>query len=467
MIINLKNKLISYYDINEDKSKEYIFNDLVSNNNGVLKNFTDNLYINDEDMKYIKFLNNDNCIQIPTISHTDIKALAFTIKINSLVSGTIISSSSLYLFDSFKSYTFQSLINNIQKSINIQGSDILNKKITVYVDLIDKKFYINNKDITLNTNIGAWSHEDVTGIIIGKSYYNSFNGNLYDMSFFNEPLNEFERTILFNMNNKLIIHNRYLLKENDNYYSIKPEYYINNNYQVLNINNFPTKEDFETYGFTNLNSLIEDVTINEEVIKPIDKFNNFKIISDYTKDISIKGIKSNKELVISNNNFSTRISNNIDYFKLQDSSNDIKIIFSIDNGIIWKSYNDNHFINLDISIPTTKSYNEFSNDEKQKWNEAITIIEQNGISVDMLQHIDFNKLNISNIRFGYLLSSNSPIELSYMTQLIWQFDSKGSMRLCKDSDIDIELYYGGLKLISNIDIDMIKTNITYEGIGEK
>ena len=51
-----------------------------------------------------------------------------------------------------------------------------------------------------------------------------------------------------------------------------------------------------------------------------------------------------------------------------------------------------------------------------------------------------------------------------MKNPIWQFDSKCTMDLVSPSEVKQQLYYAGVKLVSNIDADMLKINITYEGI---
>lgn len=85
---------------------------------------------------------------------------------------------------------------------------------------------------------------------------------------------------------------------------------------------------------------------------------------------------------------------------------------------------------------------------------------------------NYNKINSSvidinaeKIRFGYILTATDAETMDRMTNLIWKFDSKGVMELVDGDKVKQQLFYGGVKLISNIDADMLKVNITYEGIG--
>ncbi|AUN12012.1 hypothetical protein RSJ21_16155 [Clostridium botulinum] len=66
--------------------------------------------------------------------------------------------------------------------------------------------------------------------------------------------------------------NKFLLKQNNKYYTIKPEFYKNSNCQPikeLEEKKILTKTDFETYGIDDLNSLTK--TIDTQDINGIDK----------------------------------------------------------------------------------------------------------------------------------------------------------------------------------------------------
>lgn len=256
----------------------------------------------------------------------------------------------------------------------------------------------------------------------------------------------------------------FLIKENNKYYSIKEKYYNKETklFEPIDTDNISNDLLYDI-GFNNLENIC-NMSIDNNQIHPIDQFNNFTIISSCKYNLSINSKKTYKELIIANNDFPTIICNNIDYFSLKESTNNIKIAFSIDKGKTWKSYKNNQFINLNIDINTDKIYKDFSNEEKLSWNNAIDTIYELGINGSELLSVDFNILNIDKIRFAYLLYTENKEDISSMKKLIWQFDSKGIMELCDKNEIKIQLYYGGVKLISNIYAELLKTNITYEGI---
>lgn len=49
-----------------------------------------------------------------------------------------------------------------------------------------------------------------------------------------------------------------------------------------------------------------------------------------------------------------------------------------------------------------------------------------------------------------------------MKDLTWQFDAKGLLRQCTSDEVTIEVNSNGVKITSNIDSDILKTNILYE-----
>lgn len=257
-----------------------------------------------------------------------------------------------------------------------------------------------------------------------------------------------------------------LLKANDKYYSIKEECYDSTTKTFTEITDI-TNDSFSTYGFA-IEDLITEITINSETFKPIDKFEQFSIVSLEDKTLNLSGIKSTKELIIGKESFVSKIADNIDFFKLNDeASANIKIVFSIDKGLTWKTYDFGQLIFKDIPdvIIPNKNYSEFTQTDIQNWNDSTNKISEVGIPANLLNTINFNVLKAENFKFGYVLSASSATGIDKMKQLIWRFDSKGIMQKCSDNEIIQQIYYGGVKIIPKINTDILKINITYEGIG--
>lgn len=78
---------------------------------------------------------------------------------------------------------------------------------------------------------------------------------------------------------------KYILKNNNHYYTVKSEYYLNNQYNFipeLEGKTLLAKTDYDTYGFKTLNALTQNTTVNSETFRPIDilqkQFNNIDIL---------------------------------------------------------------------------------------------------------------------------------------------------------------------------------------------
>lgn len=70
-----------------------------------------------------------------------------------------------------------------------------------------------------------------------------------------------------------ILTDKYFVTQNNEYYTINPNYYIDNKYNKLPITTqYPTTDNIDLYGFDNINNLVTENTINTQTFKPIDKF---------------------------------------------------------------------------------------------------------------------------------------------------------------------------------------------------
>ena len=252
---------------------------------------------------------------------------------------------------------------------------------------------------------------------------------------------------------------KYFIKQQDKYYTIKEEKYVGNFYEELTLDEI--NNNYDDLGFTLL-EFITDVTINGETFKPIDKFEEFSIVTNESiKSVIIEGIKSNTEMIATNNDFPTTIHSNIDFIENQATiagNGAIKITFSIDEGVTWKTHNGTEFIDLPITIPC-KPYEELIEDELIQWNNARDEILTNGINSATLKTLDFNMLTFDKIRFAYVLHVEDVKDTALNKKLTWQFDAKGSMKLMKDSEIDIEVLPTGIKVTPKVDSSLIKLNI--------
>ena len=381
----------------------------------------------------------------------------------------VVSYSGLYGRDATSYGAFDGTIDKKKFIFNISTGWLkfdfnLKKRITAF------NLYINNKDTTNMKHFKLFGSND--DILYDELYELSLESNTWVVGnniFKFNKINEYRYYKLESLGNfgasgTTIAELRYLLAVDTPFYLIKDN--VDNKIYNYDEENNQLVEVTDT-------SILKDDALNNTCIYDLSKTvplldtlsDDLTILCNNNKKIIAKGIKSNKELIIGKNSFSTKIARNIDYFQLDENAT-AKIIFSIDDGATWKTYNTstNTFEDLSISIPVNKDYSNFTDEEKTAWEEAKETAYNQGIDSSILNTINFNDFDSEKMKFGYVLTATDSETMDKMKNLIWQFDSKGVMELVSPSDVKQQLFYGGVKLISNIDADMLKVNITYEGI---
>ena len=236
----------------------------------------------------------------------------------------------------------------------------------------------------------------------------------------------------------------YIIIMNQKYYTIE-------NNTLVEINEEITTDVIDERG-------VLESTINENISL---LFGNVKFISNDSNVLELNCLKTNNALVIENNDLPTTIQANINYFESQteiSGNGEIKMVFSIDEGITWKTHNGVDFVDLPVIIPC-KPYNELTEDELIQWNNARDEILANGIHSDNLKTLDFNTITFDKIRFAYVLHVDNTEDVALNKTRTWQFDAKDSMILMKDDEIDIEVLPTGIKITPKVNSEIIKLNI--------
>ena len=256
-----------------------------------------------------------------------------------------------------------------------------------------------------------------------------------------------------------------LIMKDDKYYSILDNYYnkIDCVYnEIVDLN----RENFIDYQFST-SKLFEEVTIESETFKPIDKFDNFKLISLDENNFELKAIKSKRTLLIAKKSFSTRLAENIDFFELVSeitNNSSIKMTLSIDNGLTWKTWDSvsNSFIDLTNVVPL-KEYDTLTEDEKTQWNTFMDEVGVDGINASDLKNIDFNAFETDSMMFAYVFNRNSYEDSCAMSKLQYQFDAYGSYKLLGENDVTVKQGIDNISVIPNKDIELMKVNIGSSG----
>jgi hypothetical protein len=112
---------------------------------------------------------------------------------------------------------------------------------------------------------------------------------------------------------------------------------------------------------------------------------------------------------------------NIDYFKITGSGTNIKIVASIDSGVTWKTFNTDHWEDINLAVDDVKT-------------KGIDIATFNAINSTYWNLFNTNK----KIRFAYLLCMDDVSNIESIDNLGLQYDGKGKWLEAKDSDYDVE-----------------------------
>lgn len=187
-----------------------------------------------------------------------------------------------------------------------------------------------------------------------------------------------------------------------------------------------------------------------------------KFISNVQHDTTVNTIKSYDELIVKSVSTILTPYEGIDFINTI-ASNEVTCVVSIDEGVTWKTYENDNFKDIDISIPL-KNYSDFTPEETENWNNAINKIKTEGIQGVNIQNLDFNKLHPQRIMFAYVISIQNKTDGTKLKQTIIQCDEKSSFEKMNCSDIDISVQGNVISLIPHISVDNIKVNISPNGI---
>lgn len=197
-----------------------------------------------------------------------------------------------------------------------------------------------------------------------------------------------------------------ILQSNKNYYSIDEKYY-NSSTKNYNAISDLSASNFSNYEF-DISDLFDEITINEETFKPIDKFESFSIISTSQNTLNVNGIKVDKSMIATMEPLSMaayETIHNITADYTTENNGAIKLIFSFDKGNTWKTYDvsTNVWNTVSINIPS-KLYDNFTSEEKSNWDSARDTILSDGISVQNLGNVVFSTETIKTLMFAVAFS---------------------------------------------------------------
>lgn len=251
-----------------------------------------------------------------------------------------------------------------------------------------------------------------------------------------------------------------LLKEDGNYYSIKPKYYDQTSLKYVPLDEI----DISTQGFS-LDELFVKISINDEIFKPIDKFSSFQIVHQLDTPIQVFGCKTKSELLVPTSNIDISVAKKIHYFRLLHNkkyAGDIRIVISFNNGIIWNTYDTDTaaLVPLDITIPLLP-FSKLSDEEKIQWENAKSIIQSCGMATDRFNALNVNLIrgNSEKIRIAYVLSKSKYNDVAELDDLSFSFDARGSMRKMTNNEFNVCSYSNEIIVTPLINSEILNTHI--------
>ena len=315
-------------------------------------------------------------------------------------------------------------------------------------------FFTNGNLIKRENTSAIVGYNPTYKIDIGARNNRYFNGNLQNIRISNYARwdNSFDLST---------ISPSFYIKQNNKYYSFSKDNYDTATKMYKEI----TSDDINNNLYLcNLSDLTEEVTIGEETFKPIDKFDNFQFVSKYNEPKTIVGRKSKTGMSIPSGDIYTKVASKINSFTLDNTVNNnsyIKMAVSFDNGATWKTYKDNSFSDLNITI-ANKTYEDMTVDEKNNWKSAKETILSEGFATDILSTIDFNTINdLSTIRFAYVLYQDLINDNCGVNKLSWNFNVAGSFQKMTSDEVINQFSNGVIKIIPKANYNMIITNYVY------
>lgn len=166
-------------------------------------------------------------------------------------------------------------------------------------------------------------------------------------------------------------------------------------------------------------------TENQEYSCEIDKsiFKSIEDIEEYIDGVNeiltLTAIPPDRLLIASGDKDLSYVQN-IDYFKLTTTGNNLKIVCSIDGGTTWKTFNTDHWEDINLTVEDVRA-------------KGIDISTFNAINSTYWNLLNTNK----KIRFAYLLSMDNISDTENIDNLDLQYDGQGKWVQALENTFDV------------------------------
>jgi hypothetical protein len=187
----------------------------------------------------------------------------------------------------------------------------------------------------------------------------------------------------------------------------------------------------------------------------------FSGVSVFQQNLQFNASKSNSELIILNQNISTKPATTITkYFteKTLGSNGNIKVVISNDGMATWKTWNGTTWSSL-VNTVINKPYASMSIAEKSQWdtfkNEIISV----GMTDTVLQSADFSQFVGQNLRFAFVITRPAYSDTSVLKDLQWTYIGKDNYVLLNNSDVKTSINEDYIQLTPTRNIAKVKVNV--------
>lgn len=249
-----------------------------------------------------------------------------------------------------------------------------------------------------------------------------------------------------------------LIKMNDLYYNPTTDNYDSSSqsYTPLSIADDVALKTECTNSTLSIESLFVETTIESETFKPIDKFENFSVVSSEDIDLNSKGIKTTKQLIVQKNDCRLDLGmikylNSLVVSCNLTNEDDCKIVLSTDKGTTWKYWNGVQFITTTSNVPL-KDFSILTNEELSQWDSFMSEVETNGMTISTLSGIDLKFTAMSTVRFAFVISRDNYNTQSEISNFALKYEEISHLeRMNKNTEYVIDMYDSGLRMTSQID----------------
>lgn len=224
----------------------------------------------------------------------------------------------------------------------------------------------------------------------------------------------------------------YLVEENGRYY----------NYNEEN----DSLEEVADTSILNVNAL-ENTCIYDlnKVLHLIPNINNINLISNQNAKLTVNGIKSNKELIVSNENLSITSAETIKQYiptVIKTGNGELYTVVSNNNGTTWKTWNVSNSAWEDLTnICPLDAYKDLTSEQFIKWNTFRDEVATKGINSTNITNANFELLRNSDkrLRFAFVFERPTYADNIVLKDLQWLIDKVGGWIKLDENDIKIKV----------------------------